>query len=218
MPASLNDTHSQLNATLVAEVCRPETLGELREIIREAAADGMRVSVAGGRHAMGGQQFAGGSLHIDMTALDNVMSVDGERGLLHIEAGACWPRIIAESHRIGCSPGKTWAIRQKQTGVDDVTLGGSISANAHGRGLMMQPIGDDIEDLTLLDAEGRMLRCSQSENAELFSLVIGGTAAAVKLLGGLGADIIAVSFLIELSFLGGRDKLPEDKVRTILGY
>jgi adenine phosphoribosyltransferase len=63
-----------------------------------------------------------------------------------------------------------------------------------------------------------MLRCSQSENAELFSLVIGGTAAAVKLLGGLGADIIAVSFLIELSFLGGRDKLPEDKVRTILGY
>lgn len=174
MPALLNDPHSQLNTTLVAEVRRPETLEELRDIIRKAAAGGMRISVAGGRHAMGGQQFAGGSLHIDMTALDKVLSADAVRGLLHIEAGACWPRIIAASHGIGHSPGKSWAIRQKQTGVDDVTLGGSISANAHGRGLMMQPIGDDIEDLTLIDAEGRVLRCSRTENPELFSLVIGG--------------------------------------------
>lgn len=174
MPITLNDTHSQFNATTVAEVRRPETLRELREIIGAAAAGGKRISVAGGRHAMGGQQFAGGSLHIDMTALDKVLSVDGERGLMGIEAGACWPQIIAESHRISCSRGKTWSIRQKQTGVDGVSLGGSISANAHGRGLMMQPLGDDIEDLTLIDAEGRMRCCSRSENAELFSLVIGG--------------------------------------------
>ena len=33
------------------------------------------------------------------------------------------------------------------SGVDAVTLGGSISANAHGRGLLMQPIGDDIESM-----------------------------------------------------------------------
>jgi adenine phosphoribosyltransferase len=50
-------------------------------------------------------------------------------------------------------------------------------------------------------------------------LATGGTAAAaVNLLDGLGADIIAVSFLIELCFLNGRDKLPEKKVRAILGY
>ncbi len=50
-------------------------------------------------------------------------------------------------------------------------------------------------------------------------LATGGTAAAaVKLLDGLGADIVAVSFLIELSFLGGRDKLPRGKVQSILNY
>ncbi len=50
-------------------------------------------------------------------------------------------------------------------------------------------------------------------------LATGGTAAAaLKLLDGLGADIVAVSFLIELSFLGGRIKLPENKVRAILQY
>jgi adenine phosphoribosyltransferase len=48
-------------------------------------------------------------------------------------------------------------------------------------------------------------------------LATGGTAAAaVKLLDGLGADIVAVSFLIELSFLSGRDKLPGGKVQSIL--
>jgi len=50
-------------------------------------------------------------------------------------------------------------------------------------------------------------------------LATGGTAAAaVKLLDGLGADIVAVSFLIELSFLSGRDKLPGGKVQSILNY
>ena len=50
-------------------------------------------------------------------------------------------------------------------------------------------------------------------------LATGGTAAAaVKLLEGLGAEIVAISFLIELSFLDGRDKLPEGKVRSILNY
>jgi|LakMenE18May11ns_1017448.scaffolds.fasta_scaffold9948182_1 FAD/FMN-containing dehydrogenase len=174
MPTLINDMHSQLNATLVAEICHPETYEELREIILKTGFNGMKISVGGGRHAMGGQQFAYGSVHIDMTALDKVLDVDHERGLLHIEAGACWPKIIEESHCMEYLPGKSWAIRQKQTGVDNVTLGGSISANAHGRGLRMQPMGDDIEDLTVLDAEGRLLRCSRSENSELFSLVIGG--------------------------------------------
>jgi len=50
-------------------------------------------------------------------------------------------------------------------------------------------------------------------------LATGGTAAAaVNLLDGLGADIVAVSFLIELSFLNGRTKLPVDKVNAILQY
>lgn len=50
-------------------------------------------------------------------------------------------------------------------------------------------------------------------------LATGGTAcAAVQLLEGLGADILAIAFLIELSFLNGRDKLPAGKVRTILNY
>ncbi len=170
----LNDVHSQLNATAVARIERPPTLAALQAVIRQARAQDSKISVAGGRHAMGGQQFAAGSLHIDMTALDRVLSAEPLRGLLHIEAGADWPKIIAATHQLKTAPGTSWGIRQKQTGVDAVSLGGSIAANAHGRGLLMQPIGDDIEDLTLVNALGETVVCSRGQNAELFSLVIGG--------------------------------------------
>lgn len=50
-------------------------------------------------------------------------------------------------------------------------------------------------------------------------LATGGTAAAaVKLLSGLGAEIVAISFLIELSFLNGREKLGPHPVRSILNF
>lgn len=170
----LNDVHSQLNPTLVAEVVRPTTLQALCEVVKQAARDGVRLSVAGARHAMGGQQLAAGERHVDMTGLCRTLEVDATRGLLQIEAGANWNQIIAATHQMPTPEGGTWAIRQKQTGVDEVTLGGSISANAHGRGLLMQPLGADLEELILVDARGEVLRCSRSQNAELFSLVVGG--------------------------------------------
>lgn len=170
----LNDVHSQLNPTTVAKVVRPTTLGALCEAVTQAGLDRQSLSVAGARHAMGGQQFAAQQRHVDMTGLSRVLRTDAMRGLLQIEAGADWQHIMAATHQMPAPGGGCWAIRQKQTGVDEVTLGGSISANAHGRGLLMQPMGDDIEDLTLVNAQGEVMLCSRNQNAELFSLVIGG--------------------------------------------
>lgn len=50
-------------------------------------------------------------------------------------------------------------------------------------------------------------------------LATGGTAgAAVKLLQKIGADIVEVSFLIELEFLAGRKRLNGVPVRSIIRY
>ena len=62
---------------------------------------------------------------------------------------------------------------------------------------------------------------SPGENVLLVDdlLATGGTAAAaVNLLTGLGANLIAVSFLIELTFLNGREKLVPHPIHSILTY
>jgi FAD/FMN-containing dehydrogenase len=117
---------------------------------------------------MGGQQFLEGGVLIDMRRMAGVLDFDRERGLLRIQAGADWPAIIATT------ADSDWGIRQKQTGADSMTLGGSIACNAHGRGLAMGPLVEDIEQLTLVTADGEAVTCSRQQNAELFSLVAGG--------------------------------------------
>ena len=50
-------------------------------------------------------------------------------------------------------------------------------------------------------------------------LATGGTAAALcELVGGLGAEIVACAFLVELSFLGGRERLAPHHVHALIDY
>jgi len=170
----VNDIHSRLNATSVSRVARPRDIDELRAEIRAVADRRGCVAVSGGRHAMGGQQFATGELLLDTRDLNRVIRFDAGAGTIEMEAGADWPAVIHATHQAQPGLDPSWGIRQKQTGADALTLGGAISANVHGRGLFMRPFVDDVEALTLVDAEGELIRCSREENAELFGLVAGG--------------------------------------------
>lgn len=174
----VNDVHSRLNETRVARVLEPGTLDELVEIVRAARAAGAQLSLCGGRHAMGGQQFGAGTWLVDLRKHAAIHSLDRERGLLVADAGILWPAVIAGCLALqpplddGGAP--QWGIRQKQTGADNLSLGGALSANVHGRGLRMGPIINDVEAFTLVDARAEVRRCSRTENAELFALAIGG--------------------------------------------
>lgn len=123
---------------------------------------------------MGGQQFGTDNLHLDTTTMSRVLKLDRERGLATVEAGIQWPALIQELHKRQPDTEVPWTIREKQTGVDAVTIGGSLSSNIHGRGLAHPPFVSDVESFDLVDAGGRVRRCSRKENAELFSLAIGG--------------------------------------------
>lgn len=169
----VNDVHSRLNATSVAEIVAPRDPDELCAAVRDAAARGLPVAIAGGRHAMGGQQFCEGGVLVDTLRMSRALALDAERGLLEMEAGAQWPEVIAATHALQGEEIR-WGIRQKQTGADGLTLGGSVAANGHGRGLLMGPMVEDVEALTVVTAAGELVRCSREENGELFSLVVGG--------------------------------------------
>ena len=177
MGQTVNDVHSRLNSTTVSEIVRPSGIEEVRAAVLRGARDrgrgGGGVAICGGRHAMGGQQFASESLLLDMTGMNRAIELDEERGLLSMEAGAMWPDVIRATHDLARGEAR-YSIRQKQTGADSLTLGGAVGCNAHGRGLSMGPIGEDVASLTLVGATGDIIECSRDQNPELFGLVIGG--------------------------------------------
>ena len=172
MSVLLNDIHSRLNPTRVRELIAPRSRDEVARLIAESG--NVPISIGGGRHAMGGQQFGADTLHLDTRSLCDVLDFDPVQGLVRAHAGIQWPDLIQGIRDRDGGQGPLWGIRQKQTGASDLTLGGALSANAHGRGLRMRPFIDDVESFTLVDPRGETKTCSRTENPELFRLVIGG--------------------------------------------
>jgi FAD/FMN-containing dehydrogenase len=172
----VNDVHSQLNPTRVARLLTPVGLDGLVATVREARTSGAQLSLCGGRHAMGGQQFARDAWLVDLRQHATLRSFDRECGLVTADAGIQWPQLIAAylAQQPESDGRPHWGIRQKQTGADRLTLGGALSANIHGRGLRSPPLVNDVEAFTLIDATGEVRRCSRLENTELFRLAIGG--------------------------------------------
>ena len=171
---TLNDIHSQLNETAMRRVVKPRTTVEIQQAIAAAREEGDSISIAGGRHAMGGQQFLDGGVLLDAGGLNRILELDAERGLVRVEAGILWDDLIRGLREMQQGNERRWSVVQKQTGADRLSIGGALAANGHGRGLTYKPIVQDVESFEMVDTSGNLLQCSRTENSELFSLAIGG--------------------------------------------
>jgi FAD/FMN-containing dehydrogenase len=147
---------------------------DVQKIIQSARKGHKVISIAGGRHAMGGQEFGTDTLLIDVRKLNRIVDLNHNNGILEVESGIEWPELIDGYLTLQNESGQVWGIAQKQTGADRLTVSGTIAANAHGRGLKMKPFVSDVESFVLVDAMGIVRTCSRTENAELFRLVHGG--------------------------------------------
>lgn len=170
----VNDIHAQVNRTLVTRVLEVASPEAVQEAINTAESEGKQLSIAGGRHSMGAQQFGTDTILIDTRKLNKVIGFDRERGIVEVQAGVQWPKLISYLVNAQKKQSNQWGIAQKQTGADRLTLGGALAANIHGRGLTMRPFVSDVESFTMVDANGRLRECSRHQNKELFRLVAGG--------------------------------------------
>jgi FAD/FMN-containing dehydrogenase len=170
----VNDVHSGLTATMVSQILLPGSVEDLRAALKLARSEERAICISGARHSMGQQGFGTDGILLDMRKMSRVLGFDTGRGLIEVEAGMQWPQLLNELTVGQRGDDTPWAFAQKQTGADGMTIGGSLSANIHGRGLAMAPFVNDIEAFRLLNARGELLRCSRSENAELFALAVGG--------------------------------------------
>jgi FAD/FMN-containing dehydrogenase len=171
LPPGYTDDVSRLDKTQIAGIWDipgdPERgEKELRELLLKAQSSGLRVSIAGARHSMGGQTIYPGGIAINMLPFKG-MKLDEDNNLLHVQAGAKWAEIIPYLDRHD----RSVAVMQSD---NSFTVGGSLSVNCHGWQYGRPPIASTVESFRLMKAHGSVVRCSRSENRELFSLVLGG--------------------------------------------
>ena len=171
IPDGYVDDASRMNATAVREVWRVPTDTEAPEkqiakLLRRARNDNLKISIAGARHSMGGHTIYPDGIVLDTLHL-NQLSLDEDKNLLTAGSGALWQDIIPFLDKRGLSV----AIMQSN---NSFTVGGSISVNCHGWQYGRAPIASSVVSFRLMKADGSVLRCSRTENAELFSLVLGG--------------------------------------------
>jgi FAD/FMN-containing dehydrogenase len=171
---AVNDVHSHLNPTRVLSIVRPESIGAVQSLVRTARRDGRGLSITGGGHAMGGQQFATNATLMDMNVLTRIIDFDRTRGEIEVEAGIQWPELYQYLVDSQANDAKPWAFIQKQTGADKLSIGGALSANIHGRGLRLPPFVGDVAAFTIVGPDDVVRRCSRTENSELFHAAIGG--------------------------------------------
>lgn len=166
----LNDA-SRLNPTPVAKhwIAKQdeETLvvERLRAELKAAMAAKRPVAIGAARHSMGGQSLPrnGTAITLDI----NRVETDTRARTFLVHGGTRWAQVIRHLDPQGFSP----AVMQSN---NDFGIAATFSVNAHGWPVPYGPFGATVRRIELMLADGSILSCSRSQNAELFRLAMGG--------------------------------------------
>lgn len=170
-PRGSIDDASGLDQTGIAEIwdIPPNPLAaeqQLTALIERARTRGIAISIAGARHSTGGHSIRRDGIVVNMLPF-HAMQLDEARNILHVQAGARWAEVVPYLN----ARGRSVAVMQSN---NSFTVGGSISVNCHGWQARRPPIAATVESFRILLADTAIVRCSRSENAELFRLALGG--------------------------------------------
>ncbi len=158
---------SQTSIIPVTAILKPTTEAALKEIIVNAR---LPISIAGGRYSQGGHIATAQGVVIDMTGLNSVLNLDLATKEITVQAGISWRSIQNYINPYNLS------IKVMQS-YNDFTIGGSLSVNVHGRDIHYGPLIETIKSIKVMLASGDIVTASRTENADLFSAVIGGYGA-----------------------------------------
>ena len=127
---------------------------------------GLPLSIKGGGHNISGLAVCEGGLMLDMSFMRGVW-VDEQRKVAHAQAGCLLGDVDRETQARGLASVLGFV---SNTGIAGLTLGG-------GFGYLSRRFGwssDNVASIELVTAEGRIVRASERENADLFWGLRGG--------------------------------------------
>ncbi len=143
-----------------ALVVRPTGADDVIAAVRFAREQDLVIAVRSGGHSISGLSTCDDGIVIDLSRMGGVR-VDPERRTARVNGGALLRELDNEAQAFGlvCPVGVV-----SHTGVAGLTLGG-------GMGRLQRKFGLTIDNLLSVDvvtADGRLVRASEEENAELF--------------------------------------------------
>lgn len=151
-----------------ALVVRPANAEDVATAIAFARDKGLPLSVRGGGHNVAGAALTDGGVTIDMSAR-RAVEVDAERRIVTVESGATWGDVdrTTQEHGLIVPNGIVSA-----TGVAGFTLGGGFGWTSRKFGFA----ADNLLEIDVVTADGRIRRASERNDAELFWALRGAGA------------------------------------------
>lgn len=168
--AGYDETRSLWNGMIdrkPALIVRCRTATDVARAVDFARIHDLEVSVRGGDHNAAGHAVCDKGVMIDLSPMKAV-TVDPVGRTARVEAGVRWAEIDRETQRHGLA---TTGGTVSDTGVAGLTLGGGLGWLAGRYGLTC----DNLLEAEVVTADGRCLRTSAAENADLFWAIRGGS-------------------------------------------
>lgn len=184
-----------------ADVTETSSIADIKELIKRS--DGL---IARGNGRCYGDSSLGPNIFSSLR-LNCLLSFDSENGTLECESGVLLSDIleiiVPKGFFLPVTPGTKF-----------VSLGGAIAADVHGKNHHREgSFANHLISLDLLNQEGMMIRCSPSENSDVFWKTCGGM--------GLTGIIVSAKFRlkkIETSFITQVSKKNRDIDSTMRAF
>jgi L-gulonolactone oxidase len=160
------------NVTDPAPVVSPESVEGLADVVRRAAADGMRIRVAGSGHSFSPIAASDG-IRVSLAGLPPVFSVDGTS--VTVSAGMSLRELNAALAAHGLA-------LPNLGDIDAQTVAGALQTGTHGTGARFGCLSTFVSGLTMVTADGSVVECGGPGSATPL-------AAAAVGLGALGAIV-----------------------------
>src|SRR5690242_5796199 len=148
-------------------VATPRSVEEIAALVASSPGP---ISIGGGRYSMGGQTATPDGLQLDLREFKGVVQFDTAARTITVHSGTRWRDVQRAIDPAGLS------VKIMQT-YNTFTVGGALSVNAHGRYIGQGPLIRSVRAITLVLADGNVVRASASEHPELFFGAIGGYGA-----------------------------------------
>jgi FAD binding domain/Berberine and berberine like len=158
--------HNGLIDKRPALIAQCQGMADIVDAVQLARRLQLEVAVRGGGHNVAGRATIDGGLIIDVSPMKGI-HVDAKACTVRAEGGVTWGEFNRETQLHGLA---TTGGVVSTTGMAGLTLGGGIGWLMGTYGLAL----DNLRSVDLVTADGRVLRASADEHADLFWAVRGG--------------------------------------------